>query len=218
MNQQQFVQMQADMAGLQAQISQQQIDLTAAQNMATQAVADAAQAVADAATAQAAANATIAAPMGAVPAIGVVPPPVVAVSTPGQIMGLLLLDTTSGLKIHKLASTPLRDLFDGQASQVTTFTNDLWTRARSFGWDHLIFSIATSSNGVVVVKAMLDNFSSIAMSYIKAMADIYSATLPTATRASQAATQLHLTLQDSLTQSGHCAQGGIHFYSQWQHV
>jgi hypothetical protein len=211
MNQQQFDQLQADMVTVQAQlaaatalITQQQVDLAAAQTTANQAVTDAAAAQADAVAAQA--NAAVAqaaanAAAGNAPVAGqaLAAPPIVAVNAPGQIMGLINLGLASGLKIHKLASAPFRDLFDGQASQLTTFTNDLWTRARSFGWDHLIFSINTTTNGVVNVKALVDNYTAITMADIQAMANVYSAMLPVATRASQAATQLHLTLQDSLT-------------------
>jgi multidrug efflux pump subunit AcrA (membrane-fusion protein) len=225
MNQQQFGQMQADMAAMQALMQQQQVALQQAQGqvvnaqaIAVQAQADAqqaqaanaaqavivgqqqlalvaaqalaAQAVADAATAQAAADVAAAVIPGGGNAIAP------AVNAPGQIVGLINLESTNGLKIHKSASAPLRDLFDGQASKITTFINDVGTRARSFGWDALIFTVNTAEHGV---KNMLENYSSITMADISAMADIYSGTLPIATRASQAATQCHLMLQESLS-------------------
>jgi multidrug efflux pump subunit AcrA (membrane-fusion protein) len=204
MNQQQVAQMQATMTALQAQVAaanamatqaqadaqqaqaanvaqaamvaQQQLDLVAAQAMA-------AQAVADVANAQAVAQAG-----------GGAGPPGAAVNAPGQVLGVIIFDA-AGIKLHKAASAPLRELFDGKAAKVMTFVNDLATRARGFGWDHLIFPITTASGA----KNLLVNYSSITLPEIQAMADVYSATLPVATRASQASTQLHLLLQDSLT-------------------
>jgi multidrug efflux pump subunit AcrA (membrane-fusion protein) len=203
MNQQQFVQMQANITALQAQVTaanamatqaqadaqqaqaanvaqaaivaQQQIDLVAAQALA-------AQAVADAAAAQVAAQ------------VGGAVPPGIAVNAPGQVLGVIIFDS-AGIKLHKAASAPLRELFDGKAAKVMTFVNDLATRARGFGWDHLIFPINTASG----VKNLLVNYSSITLPEIQAMAEVYSGMLPAATRASQASTQLHLLLQDSLT-------------------
>jgi hypothetical protein len=213
MNQQQFDQMQTDMLAMQAQlqnanalatqaqaaaqaaqnataaqaaiVAQQQIDLVAAQALA-------AQAVNDAANAQAAAIMAAVVPVGAVP----VPPapPMMATNAPGQQMGVIVFDA-AGMKLHKSASAPLGTLFDGKSSKLTTFINDLGTRARSFGWDQAILAIVTADGP----KNLLDNYAQITMADIEAMANVYSATLPTATRGSQAATQVHLMLQDSLS-------------------
>jgi hypothetical protein len=216
MNQQQFNQMQADMANMQGQltaaqaqaaqaqaaanqaqldnaaqaqiIAQQQIDLAAAHAVANQAVAAAA-------AAHAAANMAAVIPVGAppVPPAGP-PPPMFAVNAPGQVMGVIIFDS-AGMKLHKSASAPLSALFDGKSAKLTAFINDLGTRARSFGWDQAIFTIGTV-NGP---KNMLENYSSITMDEIRVMAGVYSGTLPIATRGSQAATQVHLMLQDSLS-------------------
>jgi multidrug efflux pump subunit AcrA (membrane-fusion protein) len=187
MNQQQLVQMQADFAGFQAQlaaanalatqaqaaaqqaqadnvvqatlIAQQQIDLTAAQALA-------AQAVVDAAAAQAAAAVAGVVQVDAVPMPPAGAPPIIAVNAPGQIMGVITFDT-AGMKLHKSASAPLKDTFDGKSSKLTAFINDVGTRARSFGWDQAIFTIVTATGQ----KNMLDNDSSITMDDIRAMAD-----------------------------------------------
>jgi hypothetical protein len=120
-------------------------------------------------------------------------PPIIAVNAPGQIMGVITFDT-AGMKLHKSASAPLKDTFDGKSSKLTSFINDVGTRAQSFGWDQAIFTIITAAGP----KNMLDNYSSITMDEIRAMANHYSGP-PAATRGSQAATQVHLMLQDSLS-------------------
>jgi hypothetical protein len=113
-------------------------------------------------------------------------------------VGLINLKSTNSLKIHKLASAPLCNLFNGQASKITTLINDVGICARSFRWDALISTVNTAKHGV---KNMLENYSSITMADISARADIYSGTLLIATPASQAATQCHLMLQESLSPS-----------------
>jgi hypothetical protein len=215
MNQQQFDQMQNDILAMQAQlkaattlatqaqaaaqtaqaadivqaalVAQQQQGLIAAQAMAAQAVADAAAAHAVDAIAGVV-------PVNAVPVPPAAAPPIVTVNAPGQVAGVIIFDS-AGMKLHKSASAPLSALLDGKSSKLMSFINDLGTRARSFGWDQAIFNIVT----VQGTKNVLDNYSSITMAEILAMANVYSGTLPTATRGSQAATQVHLMLQDSLS-------------------
>jgi hypothetical protein len=249
MNQQQFGQMQADMAAMQAQMQQQQVALQQAQGQvvnaqavamlaqldaqqaqaanAAQAVivgqqqvdlaaaqALAAQAVADAATAQAAVNVAAAVIPGGGQAI------VPAVNAPGQIVGLINLKSTNGLKIHKSASAPLRDLVDGQASKITTFINDVGTlndvgtRARSFGWDALIFTINTAEHGN---KNMLENYSSITMADITAIGHLFrnpSDCHAGVTSGNPVSLDVARVIVPVVEGSSYRTPGGVHFHSQ----
>jgi hypothetical protein len=118
------------------------------------------------------------------------------INAPGQRDGVIDMDSTVGMKVFTRATAALLTLFTGSADLLETFLNELFQRAVLYGWITAIFQITTTDHGVL---NMLRDYSRITMAEIRAMAEIYSATLPIATRASQAAAQLHAVLQCSLS-------------------
>jgi hypothetical protein len=128
------------------------------------------------------------------PPVVVAPPHQPPTITPGQWQGILDFGDVGMAKMWKAAAAKLDTEFDGTPESLRLFLNDVKTRGEIYGWDTTIFNIPCEDQ---IDRNMVTQYGQIKMEDIRAQAETYQVTA--VSRELQAATQLRLMLQGSMT-------------------